>query len=355
MELGHPNNLRLEVMHSMIRLSEKRVGIAFVLALVALLAFQVTTFAATTDSLTIYSGRQEPLVGPLFQQFEAETGIKINVRYGDTTELAATILEEGRNSPADIFFAQDAGALGALAYEERLAPLPQELANLVDTRLRSADNLWVGTSGRARVIVYNTKVFDEDELPTSIWDYTKPEWRGRLGWSPTNGSFQAFVTALRFLEGDARAEQWLRGIRANLPRSYHNNTAIYDAVARGEIDIGFTNHYYLFRFLAEQGEGFPARIYFTEGDAGSMINIAGVGIVKTSTKREAAEQFIRFLLSDAAQEHFASANYEYPVTGHVEAHPLLPALEEIETPDMDLSHLEDLQGTLELMQKVGVI
>lgn len=338
----------------MIRLSEKKLGIGFILAIVSLLVLQVPAFAAQGDSLTIYSGRQEPLVGPLFEQFEAETGIKVNVRYGDTTELAATILEEGRNSPADIFFAQDAGALGALAYEDRLTPLPQDIVDLVDPRLRSADNYWVGTSGRARVIVYNTNKYREDELPTSIWDFTKPEWRGRLGWAPTNGSFQAFVTALRHLEGNAKAEQWLRGIRANQPRTYHNNTAIYDAVARGEIDIGFTNHYYLFRFLAEQGEGFPARIYFTEGDAGSMMNIAGVGIVKTSKNRDAAEQFIRFLLSDAAQQHFVNGNYEYPVVQHIQAHEMLPALQDIKTPDMDLSNLEDLQGTLELMQKVGI-
>lgn len=339
----------------MIRLSKKQQGIRLVFVMAALVLLQVTAFAATEGSLTIYSGRQEPLVGPLFAQFEAETGIKINVRYGDTTELAATILEEGRNSPADIFFAQDAGALGALAYANRLTKLPQDIIEAVDPRLRSADHYWVGTSGRARVIVYNTNKYSEDELPTSIWDFTKPEWRGRIGWAPTNGSFQAFVTALRHLEGDARAEQWLRGIRANQPRTYHNNTAIYDAVARGEIDVGFTNHYYLFRFLAEQGEAFPARIYFTKGDAGSMMNIAGVGILDTSKNREAAEKFVRFLLSDSAQKHFVNANYEYPVVEHIAPHDMLPPLKEIETPDIDLSNLEDLQGTLELLFKVGIL
>ena len=330
-------------------------GIGLMLAIAAMFALHATALAATASSLTIYSGRQEPLVGPLFAQFEAETGIKVNVRYGDTAELAATILEEGRSSPADIFFAQDAGALGALAYANRLVQLPQDILELVDPRLRSADGYWVGTSGRARVIVYNADKYNEDELPSSIWDFTQPEWRGRIGWAPTNASFQAFVTALRHLEGDARAEQWLRGILANQPRAYHNNTAIYDAVARGEIDVGFTNHYYLFRFLAEQGEAFPARIYFTKGDAGSMINIAGVGILDTSKNREAAELFIRFLLSDSAQQHFVHATYEYPVVEHIAPHEMLPPLKDIETPDIDLSNLEDLQGTLELLFRVGVL
>src|SRR5690606_7254299 len=210
------------------------------------------------------------------EAFEKETGISVQVRYGGTSELAATILEEGRNTRADVFFAQDAGALGAVAAAGGLLRLNDEVLERVPAHLRSPDGLWVGISGRARVVSYNTRNVDPAELPDSIWGFTDPKWRGRIGWAPTNASLQAMVTALRLLEGDDRAAEWLRGIQANRPRVYPNNSAAVDAVGRGEVDAAFVNHYYLYRFLAEQGEGFPVRNHYTTQDAGAMVNIAGV-------------------------------------------------------------------------------
>src|SRR5699024_2462240 len=135
----------------------------------------------------------------VIEMFEEETGIQVEVRYGDTAEMAAQILEEGDNSPADVFYGQDAGALGALSSAGVLAPLDQEVLDLVPEAMRSTKGEWVGTSARARVVVYNTDAVTEDELPSSILDYTDPEWEGRIGWAPTNGSFQAFVTAMRVM------------------------------------------------------------------------------------------------------------------------------------------------------------
>lgn len=312
--------------------------------------------ASLGGSLTIYSGRSEELVGPLIERFEQETGVTVEVRYGDTAELAATLLEEGDVSPADVFFAQDAGALGALAAEGRFATLPDETLEQVDERFRSPDGEWVGVSGRARVVAYDTRTLAETELPDSIHDYTDPAWKGRIGWAPTNGSLQAFVTALRVLEGDDAARTWLEGIQANEPKVYDGNSAVIQAIAAGEVEVGFVNHYYLLRQLAEQGERFPVRNDFLPGsDPGSLVNVAGAGVLTTSKNAAAALAFVDFLLAADAQAFFAEETFEYPLIEGVAADPNLPPLAEIESPDIDLSDLDDLGGTLELMQEAGVL
>jgi iron(III) transport system substrate-binding protein len=306
--------------------------------------------------LTVYSGRTEELVGPLLERFSDETGIKIRVRYGETAELAATILEEGDNSPADVFFAQDAGALGALDAEGRLAILDPAVLDLVPAGYRADNGAWVGISGRARVVVYNTDRLTEDEVPDTIDAFTSDEWEGRVGWVPTNGSFQAFVTAYRLLKGDEAARAWLEGIQDNDPEVFPNNSAAVEGVARGDVDVAFVNHYYLFRFLAEQGEDFAARNRFmAAGDVGALINVAGAGIVEGSDSPDDAKRFLEFMLSAEAQQYFADETFEYPLAAGAEANELLPALSELEPPQIDLSDLRDLEGTQELLRDTGVI
>ncbi len=309
-----------------------------------------------SGDLTIYSGRGEELVGALIDQFEQETGLNVEVRYGSTAEMAATILEEGPNSPADIYYGQDAGALGALVQADRLASLPEDALNLVDPRFRSPEGLWVGTSGRARVVVYNTGKLSEADLPDDMFGFCAPEWQGRLGWAPTNGSFQAFVTALRVVEGEDRAREWLSCLQANQPVVFPGNAPIVQAVAAGEIDAGFVNHYYLFQFLAEEGEAFPVRNYHPRaGDVGAMVNVAGVGIVDTTDNKEAAEAFVRFLLRESSQQYFNTETNEYPLSAKLELNPILVPLTEIQTPTVDLTKLEDLDGTLQLLQELGIL
>ncbi len=310
--------------------------------------------AATTGELTIYSGRNEELIGPLLEQFQTDTGITVNVRYGDTAELAAAILEEGQNSPADVYFGQDAGALGALQSENRTRPLPDNLLNQVDSRFRSPEGQWIGISGRARVLAYNVNQVSEDELPDSIWDLTEENWRGRVGWAPTNGSFQAFVTALRVTEGDERALEWLQAMEANDAQDYRNNTTIVEALGRGEIEIGLVNNYYLGRFTAEDPD-FPVAHHYTEEDAGSMINVAGVAIVDTTDQEEQAIALVEYLLRPESQQYFAQETNEYPLVQGVAGPTDQVPLEQINTPDIDLSNLEDLDGTLALLQQAGVL
>lgn len=307
------------------------------------------------DTLVIYSGRGEDLVGPVIEQFESTSGFDVEVRYGDTAEMAATILEEGNNSPADVFFAQDAGALGALTEAGRTTALPEELTGLVDSRFRSPTDHWVGITGRARVVVYNTANLSESLLPAEIYGFCDETWKGRLGWAPTNGSFQAFVTALRITEGEDRAREWLECILANEVREYPKNTSIVEAAASGEIDAGFVNHYYLYRFLDENPD-FGARNYhLPEGDAGAMVNIAGAAIVDTTDNPKAALAFIEHLLGANGQRYFADETSEYPLIDSVETRPELKPLSGINTPEMDLSNLDDLEGTLTLLRDIGAL
>ncbi len=310
--------------------------------------------ASANTELVVYSGRSESLVEPIIQQFRDATGMDVNVKYASTGELAATLLEEGNKSPADMFFAQDPGGLGTV--EAMLADLPTDLLELAPAWARSPESKWVGISGRARVIVYNTNALTEADLPDSIWDFTDPKWKGRIGWPPTNASFQAMVTGMRVLWGEEKTEEWLRGIMANKPQAFPKNTPTVQAAANGEIDIGFVNHYYLHRFLAEEGEGFAARNYYTRAaDPGSVVLAAGAGILKTANNREGAETFLKFLLSAPGQQYFASQTFEYPLVEGVKADRLLLPLDEITKPDIDLADLSDLAGTQALLRKVGTI
>ena len=312
--------------------------------------------AEGATELTIYSGRNENLLGPLLERYQEMSGVTVNVRYGGTAELAATIMEEGQNSPADVFFGQDAGALGALALEGRFVQLPAEILDRVEERFRSGDGNWVGASGRARVFVYNTEMLSEEDLPNDIWALTDPKWKGKIGWAPTNGSFQAFVTAMRHLEGEERAREWLEAMIANDVQVFPKNTTIVEATGRGEIELGLVNHYYLYRFLAEAPDFQAKNHHPSAGDAGSMINVAGVGILDTVKDRAAAEAFVAFLLSDEAQRYFSEETNEYPLAAGVAAtaEGLLP-LAEVDTPELDLSDLDDLQGTLQLLQEVNAL
>lgn len=268
--------------------------------------------------------------------------------------MAATILEEGRKSPADIFFAQDPAGLGAVAH--LFAGIPEDILNLIEPRFRSPKGKWVGISGRARVLVYNTQVLSESDLPDDIWDFIDPNWKGRIGWAPTNGSFQAMVTAMRVLWGEEKTLRWVKGIDANNPKLYPKNSLIVAATGAGEIDAGFVNHYYLFRFLKERGESFPARNhYFKAGGPGATILVAGAGILETSLNKGAAHSFLKFILSPPAQQYFATQTFEYPVIDGITVHRLLSPLDKLKSPEIDMADMVDLKGTLELLRKAGVL
>jgi len=307
---------------------------------------------AQGTSLTVYSGRSENLVGPIIEQFEKDTGIEIEVRYGDTTSLALALVEEGRNTPADVFFSQDAGALGLLTNADLLTPLPAYILDSVDPRFRDPNGTWVGITGRARVVAYNTDALSEEDLPETLFGFTDPAWRGRIGFVPTNASFLAHLTAIRVVEGDDAAREFVEGLIANQALEYERNPAAVAGVAAGEVDAALVNHYYLFRLLAENPDAPVANYYFPGDDIGNLINVAGVGILSASDAKPLAQQFIAYLLSRTAQQYFAEETFEYPLLIGFPADPRLKPLDEIETPEINLSDLDDLQGTLDLLDSL---
>lgn len=307
---------------------------------------------AQGTNLTVYSGRSEELVGSIIEQFEQDTGIEVDVRYGDTSSMALTILEEGENTEADIFFAQDAGALGLLAKNDVLEPLPSYVLDSVDPRFRSTDGLWVGISGRARVVAFNTEALSPEDLPDTIFDFAAPEWKGRIGFAPTNASFLSHLTAIRVAEGDDAARELLAGLLENEAIQYEGNSAAVAAVAAGEIDAALVNHYYIYQLLAENSDAPVDNYFFPGNDIGNLINVAGVGMIKFSDSKPLAQQFIAYLLSRSAQTYFATETFEYPLLIGMQADPRLVPIEELETPVVDLSDLDDLEGTLELTESL---
>ncbi len=312
---------------------------------------------AAAQSLTIYSGRSKALVEPLIKKFEQEHGIRMNVRYGGSTQLAVALLEEGRRTPADVFWAQDAGALGAVHRNGMFEKLPDGLLALLPRQLHNSDGTWIATSGRARVMAYSTVRVDADQLPESIFGLADGRWRGRVGWAPSNGSFQSLLTAMRLQKGDDTVLQWLRDMRANNAQSYINNSAMLQALAAGEIDIALTNHYYLFRFR-ETDSGFPVdQTLFAPGDVGNLVNVAGIGMLSTARNKEAALKFMQFLLEAENQEWVTREVYEYPVVDGISTETVDIPLSDIQdmSPDLDLDNLSDLNRTLELLRRAGLL
>jgi iron(III) transport system substrate-binding protein len=316
-----------------------------------------STGPSEEETLTIYSGRSEELVAPLFAQFTEQTGISIEARYGDTAELAAQLLEEGDSTPAEVFFAQDAGALGAVDAGGLFAPLPAAVATLVPEHYRAPDSTWTGVTGRARVIAYDSQQVTETEVPTSVFDLTDPAWKGQVGIAPTNASFQAFVTAMRVSQGDEVTKEWLEGLVANDVQTYEKNGLILDAVDTGQMKLGLINHYYWFEKAAEVGaNAMRAQIAFTKPeDPGSLVNVSGVGILTASATDPQAEQFIAWLLSPETQSWFVDKTSEYPLLPSVASVEGLPPLDTLRGPDVPLAELADLPGTLTMLEDVGLL
>lgn len=309
--------------------------------------------------LTVYSGRDEELVGPLLEQLEAAIGTEVEVRYGSTGEMAAQILEEGDGSPADLFFGQDAGALGALSEAGALAPLTPGVIAPALERYRASDDTWVATSARARVVAYNPDLVPEAELPASLEDLLAPRWSGQLGYAPSNASWLSFVTGLRLIRGEDGARSWLTAFASQNPQRFDGNGDIVDAVAAGTIQGGLVNHYYLYEKTAELDPAtYPVRNHYVPNDPLGLINVAGVGVVAAGDSPDAAREAVAFLLSTQAQQYLVDSTGEYPtVAGVTPARQDfdLPRLDTLSGPDIELAQLSSLEETEALLQEVGLL
>lgn len=305
--------------------------------------------------VVVYSGRSEELVAPLLEKFTADTGTEVEVRYAGSGELASQLLTEGANSPADVFWSQDAGALGAVSEAGLFAPIDPAALAAVPKAFSAADGTWLGVSGRARVIVYNPQLAPDP--PDTIDGLLAPEWKGKIGFAPSNASWQSFVTGLRVVRGDEGARTWLLAFKAQDPRSYESNGAVRDAVDSGQLALGLVNHYYLYELIDSKGaDNVVARNQFmAPEDPGGLVNVAGIGVLKSAPHPEAAQRFAAYLVGESAQKYFVSETAEYPLIAAVAPSGAMPPLADLKPPVVDLSQLDDLEATQEMLVETGLL
>jgi iron(III) transport system substrate-binding protein len=307
-----------------------------------------------SSTLVVYSGRTQEYIASIFEDFTEKTGIQLDIRYGDSAALAAQILEEGENSPADLFISQDAGALGAVSGAGLFSVLDSQLLNKVGEKFRAPSGDWVALTGRARILAYAPDRVSE--LPKSVDDLVDPQWKGRLGIAPTNASFQTFVTAMIQMRGEAATEKWLRGIVANSPKYFEKNSLIVEAIDAGEIDAGLVNHYYIYEVSQELGRKINVENhFFTAGDVGNLVNVSGVGVIRMSERQAEANQLVEYLLSEIVQQQFVTDVHEYSVVDPTLKPEGLIPLSEVKAPNVSLASLADLQRTQRLLIKVGLL
>jgi len=307
------------------------------------------------QKIVIYSGREEEIVAPLLTQFTETTGIEVDVRYGKSSELAAQIAEEGANAPADVFFSQDAGALGSVS--DQLAAIPQASLDRVEAGFRDPAGKWVGTSGRVRVVAFNPQKYTAEELPDDVLEYAKPEYAKHLGIAPTNASFQAFVTAMRMKHGDATTKKFLQDLKANGAKTFEGNRPIVEAIADGDVDLGLVNHYYLALVKAERPDATVENKFLAAGDPGALVNVAGVGILASGKNTDGAQKFVEFLLSDDGQKFYGTEaeENEYPLVAGIPPQEGLPPLESLTGEAYALGDLgKEEKATLQLITEAGL-
>jgi iron(III) transport system substrate-binding protein len=309
-----------------------------------------------TQTLTVYSGRSESFIQPFFDEFEAKTGIKVDARYGDSAELAAQILEEGANSPADVFLSQDAGAIGAITAAGLLNVLDQTYISQVPNQFSDPNGSWVGITGRARVVAYDPELIQASDVPTTIDDLLNPQWRSIIGIAPANSSFQSFVTAMRQMRGDEKTLEWLEGLAANQPQIFEKNSQIIEAIDTKVIGLGLTNHYYAYEVSESLGKVLDVKNgFFQAGDPGNLLNVSAFGVLKTSNKSDLALELLTYLLSKETQSKFVSETSEYSLLPEVSAPADMPALSDLDIPKVVLGDLSDVAGTQDLLIKAGLL
>jgi iron(III) transport system substrate-binding protein len=314
----------------------------------------VTETTVTAGNITLYSGRTEELVAPLIERFEEATNIEVEVRYGSSPEMAATLLTEGGDSPADLFYSQDPASLGSVA--ELMAPLPESVLSLVPEAYRDPDGLWVGITVRSRVLAFNPELVPDDQMPDSYKDLVDPEWSGRVGIAPTNGSFIAFVSAMILTEGEEATLAWLEGLAANDPITFDGNAPIAAAVDAGDVDVGLINHYYLLQLGAEQGDTTGQNHFFAQADAGSLVMPSGISMLATAANPEAAAELVAFLLSSESQAYFAETNFEYPVASGAPAPEGAPPLDTLVSPSLSATEMASvLDRATDLIAEAGLV
>lgn len=321
-------------------------------------SFSASTVSAA-DKLIIYSGRAERLIKPVLDAFTAKTGTQIELLSSGTTELVNRLKAEGDRTPADLLITNDAGSLELARTAGLLRPLNmREIDRAIPPQFRAPDNSWIGLSGRFWIIVYNTNQVMPEQL-RSLLDLADAKWKDKIA-IPNSGSeyLQAGVSVIRATYGDERTKQFLIGLRDNGGNQvYQKSSQIVEAVAKGQVALGIVNHYYVYRYLATQ-PGAPIAVFMPdqqEGGMGSIMNVAGVGIIKHTKHLESAKLLVEFLVAQAGQKLFADLDKEYPLHADVKADPALIERKSFRAAQVPLTRLAELrEPTLTLIEQVGL-
>ena len=322
----------------------------------ALAACGGTGEASDSAALTVYSAQHESLVRTMLEDFTDETGIELEFRDANDSELANQIVQEGDASPADVFLTENSPSIDVVDKAGLLEPLDAATTAQVGEQYRPASGNWVGFAARSTALIHNPAEIGEAELPASMLDLADPAWEGRVGIAAGGADFQAIVSAVLALEGENATRQWLTGLERNA-EIYASNTAIMKAVDEGEVPVGITYHYYWFRDQAQNGLiGDDAQLhYFRNQDPGAFVSVSGAGVLASSDQKEDAQRLVEFLTAAAAQERLAdSSALEYAVGTGVASAEALPPLESLQAPAVDPGSLDAALVT-ELMQDVGLL
>ena len=329
------------------------------IALLAALGLCLTSLTACGDDgdyLTVYNAQHEELLKGIVPEFTKETGIEVKLRSGEDLELANQIVQEGKASPADVFLTENSPAMSLVDRAGLFAPVDLRTRELIPAAYQPADHDWLGFIARSTVAVYNPSLVRESQLPSTILDFAKPEWKGKIAFSPTGADFQAIVSAVLALKGERATQEWLDGITAN-GTTYQGNNVVLEAVNSGEIPVGIIYHYYWYRDQAESGENSDnSRLhFFGNQDPGAFVSVSGAGVLASSDQPKQAQEFVHFLAGEKGQQLIAdSYALEYPLNPKVSLPPPVKPFDSLEPPKVDLSSLNS-QRVIDLMQKAGLL
>ncbi|WP_408897978.1 iron ABC transporter substrate-binding protein [Nocardioides sp. R1-1] len=307
-------------------------------------------------TLVIYNAQHEPLLKELAPEFTEETGIEVELRNGKDLELSNQLVQEGDASPADVFLTENSPAMSQVEAAGLFDELPADILDVIPAQYRPTSGLWTGFVARSTVLVYNTEQVQESDLPASILDLAKPEWRGRISFSPTGADFQAIVAAILELQGEEATRAWLEGIKAN-GTVYDGNNLVLEAVDSGEVEVGIVYHYYWERDRKENGDvsDQSAQHYFTGGDPGAFVSVSGAGVLASSDMKKEAREFVEFLVNEKGQQVLAeSYALEYPLNPAVQLEGVTKPFSELQPPQVNVSDL-DAEAVVDLMTEVGFL
>ena len=315
-----------------------------------------TVAADNNDGIVVYNAQHENLVKSWVDGFTKETGIKVTLRNGDDSELGNQLVQEGSASPADVFLTENSPSMVLVDNANLFAPLDSDTLKQVPAEYRPAHGRWIGIAARSTVFVYNPAKLSEQQLPKSLMDLAKPEWKGRWAASPSGADFQAIVSAMLALKGEQATLEWLKAMKANFV-AYKGNSTVMKAVNAGQIDGGVIYHYYRFVDQSKTGENSKNTqlYYFKHQDPGAFVSLSGGGVLASSKHKAQAQAFIKYITGKEGQESLRTNNaFEYAVGVNAASNPKLVPLKDLDAPKVEPSTLNS-KKIIELMTQAGLL